>query len=110
MPLERGEVLEMYDDRDEEWFSMVRNDDMPDTWPSWNTFTVDKEARIWIERLVDDSENTVLHVLSETGELLCTVRWNREKTIQDIKNGYLYSSEENDMGLRKIVKYAVSME
>jgi hypothetical protein len=110
MPLERGEVLDMYEDRDEQWFSMVRNDDMPDLWPSWTTFTVDNEGRIWVERLVNDMDNTVLHVLSNMGELLATAPWNRNKNIQDIKNGYLYSSEENEMGLREIVKYTISLE
>lgn len=110
MPLDKDEILEMYEDRDEQWFSMVQNDDMPDMWPSWNTFTTDDEGRIWVERLVDDSDNTVLHVLSNSGELLGTASWQRNRTIQDIKNGYLYSSEENEMGLREIVKYAVSME
>jgi len=110
MPLERDEVLNMYDDRDAQWFSMVQNDDMPDVWPSWKTFSVDDEGRLWVERLVDDHEQTVLHLMSDSGELLGTAPWNSDKNIQDIKNGYLYSSEENEMGLREIVKYSVSME
>ena len=109
MALDRDEILNMYDDRDEQWFSMVQSDDMPDRWPSWNTFTTDNEGRMWIERIVNDSDNTVLHVLANTGELLGTAPWQRNKNIQDIKNGYLYSSEENEMGLREIVKYAISM-
>ena len=110
LALDRDVILNMYDDRDEQWFSMVQNDDMPDRWPSWNTFTTDDESRIWIERIVDDSDDTVLHVLSNTGELLGTAPWHRNNRIQDIKNGYLYSSEENDMGLREIVKYAIGLE
>jgi len=109
MPLERGEVLEMYEDRDEEWFSMVRNDDMPDGWPSWKTFSIDDEGRIWVERFIDDSENSVLYVLSNSGELLATAPWNTGRSIQDIKNGYVYSVEENDMGLREVVKYAIEL-
>jgi hypothetical protein len=48
-------------------------------------------------------------VLANTGELLGTASWQRNSLVQDIKNGYLYSSEENEMGLREIVKYAISM-
>jgi len=110
MPLVRDEILEMYEDREERWFSMVQNDDMPGQWPSWETFTVDNEGRIWVERLVDDSENTVLHVLSNSGELLATTPWRTDRSIQSIKNGFVYSSEENEMGLREIVKYNISLE
>jgi len=110
MALERDEILKMYEDRDEQWFSMVRNDEMPDVWPSWKTFTIDDEGRIWVERFVDDHEQTVLHLMSNTGELLGTTPWNSDKSIQDIKDGYLYSHEESDMGLREIVKYAIEMD
>ncbi len=110
MTLERSEVLKMYEDRDEQWFSMVQNDDMPDVWPSWSGFTVDDTGRIWVERLVDDPEETVLHVLSESGELLATTPWNTGKEIQEIKDGYLYSMEESEMGLRQLVKYGISLE
>lgn len=110
MPLERAEILDMYEDRDEQWFSMVRNDDMPDVWPSWKTFTMDDEGRIWVERFIDDSENTVMHVLANSGELLATVPWSTGKSIQDIKDGFLYSQEESDMGLREIIKYAIELD
>lgn len=110
LPLDRDNVLAMYDDYDEQWFSMVRDDEMPETWPSWETFTLDDEGRIWVERLVDDSENTVLHLLSNTGELLATTSWHTDRSIQSIKDGFVYSSEENDMGLQEIVKYAISLE
>jgi len=110
MPLERDEILSIYEDRDEQWFSMVRNDDMPDVWPSWKTFSVDDEGRIWVDRFVDDHEQTVLYLLSESGELLGTSPWNSDKAIQEIKDGYLYSLEENEMGLREIVKYSVELE
>lgn len=110
MPLVRDEILEMYEDREEQWFSMVQNDDMPGQWPSWETFTVDNEGRIWVERLVDDSDNTVLYVLSNSGELLATTPWRTDRSIQSIKNGFVYSSEENEMGLREIVKYNISLE
>ena len=110
LPLDRDEVLEEYSKYDEQWFSMVRDDEMPDVWPSWKTFSVDDEGRIWVERYVDDHEQTVLYLLSESGELLGTASWNSDKAIQDIKDGYLYSREENDMGLLEIVKYSVELE
>ena len=110
LPLDRDEVLEEYTEYDEQWLSMIRDDEMPDFWPSWETFTVDDEGQLWVERIVDDTDDTVLHVLANSGELLATTPWNSNKNIQDIKDGYLYSQEENDMGLREIVKYSMALE
>ena len=79
-------------------------------WPSWKTFSVGDKERIWVERFVDDHEQTALTLMSDSGELLGIAPWNSDKAIQNIKDGYLYSREENDMGLREIVKYSVALE
>lgn len=52
----------------------------------------------------------MLHVLYNSGELLATGPWNSNKLIQDIKDEYFHSSEENEMGLREIAKYQISLE
>lgn len=106
-PLDRNEILDMYSDRGEPWRSMVRNDQMPESWPSWSNFHVDDEDQIWVQRITDDRDLNELNILSETGELLAVLPWESGKRIQTINNGYLYSLEENDDGLMEVVKYRV---
>lgn len=106
-PLNRNEILEMYADRGDPWRSMVRNDQMPESWPSWSNFHVDDEDRIWVQRITDDRDLHELNILSETGELLAVLPWESGNRIQTIKNGHLYSIEENEDGLMEVVKYRI---
>ncbi|TVR13567.1 MAG: 6-bladed beta-propeller [Balneolaceae bacterium] len=108
VPLNRNKVLEMYEDRDEPWKSMVQNDNMPETWPAFQTFTVDDEGRIWVKMFTDDYDTSRYVVLANSGELLAEFTWPRTHTIQQIQNGYLYSMEEDEDGLRRVVKYEIA--
>ncbi|MEX0905880.1 MAG: 6-bladed beta-propeller [Balneolaceae bacterium] len=105
--LNRDKVLELHADRDQQWRDMVRNDNMPETWPVYYSFLVDDENRFWVEMVTEDTEASEYVVLQETGELLGRIPWSRDKTIQQVKNGFLYTQEEDEMGLREIVKYRV---
>lgn len=107
-PLDRDEILEMYADRDEMWRQMVQNDEMPQTWPSWHSFQVDDEGRIWVERTTENSDKSEYHVLESDGTLLATFPWERGDRVVQILNGHLYALEENDVGLRQVVKYRVT--
>jgi hypothetical protein len=108
-PLNRNEILEDYRDRTEPWKSMVENDDMPETWPSWTTFMPDDEGRLWVQRRTDNPDATQYHVLSNTGELLAVFPWNPDHRIQEIRDGYLWSLEQNEDGLREVVKYGFDL-
>jgi len=88
---------------------MVRNDDMPETWPSWSGFLMDDENRLWVERRTTDPDLTEFHLLDESGELLAVLPWDAANRVQHIQNGYLYSLEENEDGLREVVKYRIEM-
>lgn len=108
-PLDRNEVLKLYEGRGEPWEGMVRNDDMPETWPSWSGFLMDDENRLWVERRTTDPDLTEFHLLDESGELLAVLPWDAANRVQHIQNGYLYSLEENEDGLREVVKYRIEM-
>jgi hypothetical protein len=109
-PLNRNEILEDYRDRTEPWKSMVENDNMPATWPSWTTFMPDDEGRLWVQRRTADTDVTQYHVLDSNGELLTVFPWNPDNRIQKIRDGYLWSLEQNEDGLREVVRYGFSLE
>lgn len=108
-PLNRNEILEDYRDRTEPWKSMVENDDMPESWPSWTTFMPDDQGRLWVQRRTDDPDATQYHVLSNTGELLAVIPWNPDHRIQEIRDGTLWVLEVNEDGLREVVKYGFDL-
>ncbi|MEX1268942.1 MAG: 6-bladed beta-propeller [Balneolaceae bacterium] len=105
--LDRDQILEQYKDSDRQWRDMVRNDNMPETLPVYYSFLVDDENRFWVEMVTENTEESEYVVLQETGELLGRISWSRDKTVQQVKNGFLYTQEEDEMGLREIVKYRV---
>lgn len=107
--LNRNEVLTLYENHGESWRKMVRDDNMPQLWPSWSTFHVDDENRIWVQRITDDLDFPEYSVLSETGGLLAALPWESGKRVQSIKNGHLYTLEENELGLTEVVKYRIDL-
>jgi hypothetical protein len=108
-PLDRNRVLSMYEDRTEPWRGMVRNDRMPETWPSFSTFMPDDEGRLWVLRRTEDPDQMEIHLLDTTGELLAVYPWPGNHRIQQMSNGYLYSLEENEDGLSELVQYKVEL-
>lgn len=111
IPLDRNEVLEIYSDHDEQWQDMVRGNDMPETWPVFESFTVDDDGRIWVEKLTENRDESEYVVLANSGELLATFNWPSDKEFQEIKNGYLYALEtDEETGLREVVKYGISFD
>ena len=108
-PLNRNEVLALYEDRTEPWKGMVQNDEMPETWPSWAGFLPDDEGRLWVEKRTSDPDVTEYHILDASGELLAVFPWSSKRQVQHIQNGYLYSLEENEDGLREVLKYTFDL-
>ncbi|MCG2588242.1 6-bladed beta-propeller [Rhodohalobacter sulfatireducens] len=109
--LDRNQVLELYSDHEEQWQDMVRRDDMPESWPVFESFTVDDEGRIWVEKLTENRDESEFVVLENSGELLATFNWPSNKEVMEIKNGFLYTLETNEeTGLREVVKYGITFE
>lgn len=104
--LSRNEVLSEYSDREEPWISMIRNDDMPETWPAFSSMLADDEGRIWASLFTDDKETYIWVVLDLTGELAATLIRPREWSITAVKGGQIYAREtDEETGLVEVVKY-----
>ncbi len=106
--LNRNDVVGIYADRDEPWRSMVRNDNMPDTWPAFSNALADDNGRIWAALFDEDDEIWNWRVYTQDGELFTTFDWPRSKQIREIRNGYVYTLETDEKtGLVEIVKYQI---
>lgn len=103
--LDRDAVINEYEEDRQR--RMVRNAEAPASWPALNSMITDDENRLWISTIVEDGDVYEWWVLNEEGEKLDTFTWPRSQSIQQIKNGYLYARQEDEMGLVQIVKYRI---
>jgi len=87
----------------------IKNSDLevPKTLPVLSGLMVDDENRIWAGVWMDSVREMVeWWILDESGELLAKLQRPRDKTIFDIKNGYLYAKEiDEETGAEYVVKY-----
>jgi hypothetical protein len=103
---DRDEIIREYADRDEPWRSMVRNDQMPETWPAFVEAFQDDEMRVWAGLYTDDPESYTWQAYTIEGELYASFKWPRSKTLKAVSNGVLYSIETDpDTDLRQVAKY-----
>lgn len=90
---------------------IIRNlNALPETWPALNSMQLDDENRVWISTIVEDFEVYEWWVLEDSGELVVKFTWPRDKDIEVVKNGHIYTREtDTDTGLQQIVKYRIEM-
>jgi len=90
---------------------MIRNDDMPDTWPAYSTMLMDDENRVWAALFTDNEETYEWRVYTDEGEFLATFTWPRSKTISEVKNGLAYTREtDEETGLQQVVRYRMAFD
>lgn len=85
--------------------------EIPERLPLINTLIIDDENRIWVG-LPTSSRRDLYEwwVLKESGELLGKLLLSRTQSIFEIKNGYLYSKEKNDVtGTEFVTKYRIEL-
>jgi hypothetical protein len=85
--------------------------ELPETSPIIDELRVDDENRIWVAVPTDINSDTYeWWILAPTGELLAKLQRPRDKTIFEIKNGYLYAKEiDEETGAEFVVKYRIEL-
>lgn len=86
--------------------------DLPETWPVLKGMKIDDQDRLWISTIIDDFEVYQWWVLDASdGSLLARFNWPRNKPIEAIKDGKLYTREtDEETGLEKVVRYDIVLE
>ncbi len=88
------------------WNSMYRSK----TWPVIADMKIDKQNQLWVASIVKNMKVYEWWMLDKKGNLLARFTWPRDKSIQVIKNGYLYTKEKNKSGLNEIVRYKLILQ
>ncbi len=109
----RQQELE-YEEGVVEWrTSVIRQapeEDIPESWPALNDMLIDDESRLWVSTIVEDFEVYQWWVLKNTGELMARYTWPRNRQIEVVKNGKVYTRETDpETGLQQVVRYGFEL-
>jgi len=105
-PLLRTDIVKEYEDFDEPWRGMIRNDDHPETWPSFTHALPDDEGRVWVGLITDDHESYTWKAFSPEGDIYASFEWPRHIEIHRVQNGSIYTMETDpETDLRQVAKY-----
>lgn len=89
---------------------LQKAENLPTKWPALKSMLVDDEGRLWISTLVDNTEIYKWWILKPSGEVISKLEWPRDKPIQQIRNGYLYTKEKDMEGADVVVRYSINIE
>lgn len=59
--------------------------------------------------IVEDFDVYEWWILEKTGEVITRFEWPRDKSTEEVKNGYMYTRETDDKGVEKVVRYHINM-
>jgi hypothetical protein len=109
--IDRDELIKLYADEDEENTNLLLHAELPDKWPALSRIITDDDNNLWISTInADDSLHEWL-IIDDAGKLIATFSWPENRTIEKIKNGYVYAREtQESTGLQSIIKYRFELE
>ncbi|MDR9419935.1 6-bladed beta-propeller [Gracilimonas sp.] len=70
-------------------------EDLPDKWPSLRKMFFDDENRLWVSTIIDDTDYYGWWIMEASGKVISKFIWPRDKYIKAVRNGYLYTKEED---------------
>ncbi len=106
VPLVRNDIVKAYEDRDEPWREMIRNDNHPETWPAFKRALPDDEGRVWVGLITDDIDSYSWKSFAPDGEIYASFTWPRSIEIHRVQNGAIYTMETDpETDLRQVGKY-----
>jgi hypothetical protein len=89
----------------------MKSMNFPQTWPVLTDMKIDDQDRLWVATIVEDMNVYEWWVLDASdGSVIARFDWPRDKPIEAVKNGYMYTRETNEMGIRQIIKYKITMD
>lgn len=109
--LHRDEVIKRYNSGPLTPYSKyLQQNELPKTWPALHSMRFDDENRLWISTIIDNKDVYQWWILNSSGKLLGRFTWPRDESIEDIKDGYLFTEKYVDKeGLQKVFKYKINI-
>ena len=90
---------------------IMDQNNLPKTWPALAKLKIDDQNRLWVATVVKNMNVYQWWVLNTNGKLIARFNWTRNKPIEVIKKGYIYTREtDTTTGFQKIVRYRIEMK
>ncbi len=95
---------------------ILKNYEIPDTWPSVHAMEMDDKGRLWVATITNSDSTFQWWVIDQKGEILSKFTLSGEKStrsvmtkpIYRIKNGFFYKHERDVRnGVDRIIKYKI---
>ncbi|HAC15414.1 MAG TPA: hypothetical protein DCE78_05645, partial [Bacteroidetes bacterium] len=89
----------------------MHNMDLPEFWPVVTDMLIDDQDQLWVATTVENLSIYEWWVVETLGELVARFDWPRNKPIEYIANGNIFTKETDDeSGLQQIVRYRIKVE
>ena len=107
VPLDKDALVQSYSGNRRQ---VIRNADVPDTWPALGRLHADDEGRVWAAAVTENRDEYEWWVLEVPGGLIGRFTWPRDKDIKHIKDGRLYTLETDpETGRQTVVRYGIEL-
>lgn len=104
------DVLMHFEDAGDDFKHAIRSDDKPETWPAFQSLTLDDQNRLWVSTITEDQDSYKWWVLDESGDLIATFSWPRNYDLKLVKDGYAYTMERDlETGQQEVVRYKINV-
>ncbi len=109
--LDPDEVIHPRFSHNDQLLRIRKSAQYPDTWPALYSMVPDDENRLWISAITDNRDELEWWVIdSRMGTVLTRFTWPFSRQIRHIRNGSVYTVENNSMGFNVVVKYNLAVE
>lgn len=91
------EVINIYAGEQIQSRNLLLHAELPEIWPALIDVVTDNKIRLWVATIPESKKLTYQWwVLQDTGELIATFRWPGNRSIEKIKDGYVYARETEE--------------
>ena len=109
--INKENILEMIPKGDERDRGLIKNADLPEYWPVIHSMIVDDQKRLWVSTHQPKKNMHQWWVMNWKGELLVQFEWPKHRSIEKIKNGFLYARVINKTtGDQNMIKCSFDIE
>lgn len=106
-PLKRETLIEKYENAFPGQLKAVREMDLPATHPALEKMFFDDQSQLWVATIVADLSVYEWFIFNLEGDLMAQFTWDRDKPIQDVKGGFMYVLQTNEIEDWIIVRYEI---
>lgn len=82
-------------------------DQIPDTWPTFDWFIVDDKSRVWVAINTEDRQNYSLRIYNQEGKVINKATLPKAVNLKVVRNGYAYGIQEGKDGIQSVVRYNI---